>query len=164
MWRLEWLVYRDQIGSVLIRDGKIEDIGPKVFIDTTQEDIEVEDCGGKCIAPGLVDMRVTTGEPGSGHLETLETVSKAAVAGGITTIVCLPNTEPVIDDMALLEFIERRGAEVGLINIKSYAAATKGSLGEEMSELGLLYHAGAIGFTDGDKAISNPMVMRRLLS
>jgi len=154
----------DQIGSVLVRDGKIEDIGPKVFIDTTQEDIKVEDCGGKCIAPGLVDMRVTTGEPGSGHLETLETVSKAAVAGGITTIVCLPNTEPVIDDMALLEFIERRGAEVGLITIKSYAAATKGSLGEEMSELGLLHHAGAIGFTDGDKAISNPMVMRRLLS
>ena len=154
----------DQIGNILIRDGKIEDIGPKVFIDTTQEDIEVEECGGKCIAPGLVDMRVTTGEPGSGHLETLETVSKAAVAGGITTIVCLPNTEPVIDDMALLEFIERRGSEVGLINVKSYAAATKGLLGEEMSELGLLHQAGAIGFTDGYKAISNPMVMRRLLS
>ena len=154
----------DQIGSILIRDGKIEDVGPKVFIDTTQEDIEVEDCAGKCIAPGLVDMRVATGEPGSGHLETLETVSKAAAAGGVTTIVCLPNTEPVIDDMALLEFIERRGAEVGLINVKSYAAATKGTLGEEMSELGLLRQAGAVGFTDGVKAIEHPMVMRRLLS
>ena len=154
----------DQIGSILIRDGKIEDVGPKVFIDTTQEDIEVEDCAGKCIAPGLVDMRVATGEPGSGHLETLETVSKAAAAGGVTTIVCLPNTEPVIDDMALLEFIERRGAEVGLINVKSYAAATNGTLGEEMSELGLLRQAGAVGFTDGVKAIEHPMVMRRLLS
>lgn len=154
----------DATGALLVKNGKIEDSGPDVFLDTTQEDIEIEDCAGKCIAPGLIDMRVMTGEPGSGHLETLDSVSRAAAAGGVTSIVCLPNTEPVIDDMALLEFIERRGAEVGLINVKSYAAATKGTLGEEMSELGLLHQAGALGFTDGSKAISNAMVMRRLLS
>ncbi|MBH66828.1 MAG: dihydroorotase [Rhodospirillaceae bacterium] len=154
----------DQNGAVLVKDGTIEEAGPDVFIDLTHEDVEVEDCAGKCIAPGLIDMRVMTGEPGNGHLETLDSVSEAAAAGGVTSIVCLPNTDPVIDDVALLEFVERRGSEVGLVNIKSYAAATKGTLGEEMSEIGLLHNAGALGFTDGAKAISNAMVMRRLLS
>jgi dihydroorotase len=154
----------DAMGALLVEDGHVVEAGPGVFIDAVQEDVDVVDCMGKCLAPGLVDMRVTTGEPGNEHLETLATASQAAAAGGVTTIVCLPNTDPIVDDVALLEFVERRGAEVGLISVHSYAAATKRTRGEEMSEVGLLHQAGALGFTDGPKAIANPLVMRRLLS
>ncbi len=154
----------DAWGSILVDDGLIVDVGPNVFVDAVQEDIDVVDCGGKCLSPGFIDMRVTTGEPGNEHLETFATASQAAAAGGITSIICTPNTDPIVDDVALLEFVERRAAEVGLISVYSYAAATKKTLGEEMSEVGLLHQAGALGFTDGYKTISNPMVMRRLLS
>ena len=154
----------DAKGAMLIENGRIAEVGPNVFIDAVQEDVDVVDCGGKCLAPGLIDMRVTTGEPGNEHLETLATASQSAAAGGVTRIVCLPNTDPIVDDVALLEFVERRAAEVGLISVHSYAAATKRTRGEEMSEIGLLHQAGALGFTDGHKAIGNAMVMRRLLS
>lgn len=154
----------DAMGALLVEDGRVVEAGPRVFIDAVQEDVDVVDCMGKCLAPGLVDMRVTTGEPGNEHLETLATASQAAAAGGVTTIVCLPNTDPIVDDVALLEFVERRGAEVGLISVHSYAAATKRTRGEEMSEVGLLHEAGALGFTDGPRAIANALVMRRLLS
>jgi dihydroorotase len=154
----------DTMGALLVEDGRILDAGPGVFIDAVQEDVDVVDCAGKCLAPGLIDMRVATGEPGNEHLETLATASQAAAAGGATTIVCLPNTDPIVDDVALLEFVERRATEVGLISVHSYAAATKRTRGEEMSEIGLLHQAGALGFTDGHKAIANALVMRRLLS
>ncbi len=154
----------DAMGSLLVENGRILDMGPKIFVDAMQDDFDIVDCGGKCLAPGLIDMRVTTGEPGNEHLETLATASQAAAAGGVTTIVCLPNTDPIVDDVALLEFVERRAAEVGLISVYSYAAATKRTRGEEMSEIGLLHEAGALGFTDGPKAIGNALVMRRLLS
>ena len=154
----------DAMGSVLVDDGIIVDVGSDLFVDAMQEDIEVIDCFGVCLCPGLIDMRVTTGEPGNEHLETFESVSGSAAAGGVTSIICLPNTDPAIDDVALLEFVERRGAEVDLISVRSYAAATKGTLGLEMSEVGLLHQAGALGFTDGNKAINDAMLMRRLLS
>jgi dihydroorotase len=154
----------DVFGAVLVEDGRVVEAGPQVFIDAVQKDVDVIDCAGKCLAPGLIDMRVTTGEPGNEHLETLASACQAAAAGGVTTIVCLPNTDPVVDDVALLEFVERRAAEVGLISVHSYAAATKRTRGEEMSEIGLLHEAGALGFTDGPKAIASAMVMRRLLS
>ena len=154
----------DELGAVLVEDGRVVKAGPQVFIDAVQEDVDVVDCAGKCLAPGLIDMRVTTGEPGNEHLETLASACQAAAAGGVTTIACLPNTDPVVDDVALLEFVERRAAEVGLISVHSYAAATKRTRGEEMSEIGLLHEAGALGFTDGPKAIASAMVMRRLLS
>ena len=154
----------DALGAVLVEDGRVVEAGPQVFIDAVQEDVDVVDCAGKCLAPGLIDMRVTTGEPGNEHLETLASACQAAAASGVTTIVCLPNTDPVVDDVALLEFVERRAAEVGLISVHSYAAATKRTRGEVMSEIGLLHEAGALGFTDGPKAIASAMVMRRLLS
>ena len=147
----------DAMGSVLVDDGIIVDVGSDVFVDAMQEDVEVIDCFGMCLSPGLIDMRVTTGEPGNEHLETFESVSGSAAAGGVTSIICLPNTDPAIDDVALLEFVERRGAEVDLISVRSYAAATKGTLGLEMSEVGLLHQAGALGFTDGNKAINDAM-------
>ena len=90
------------------------------------------------LAPGLIDMMVFTGEPGHEHRETLATASRAAAAGGVTTIVCMPNTDPVIDDVALVDFILRRARDTALVNVHPMAAMTKGLLGEEMSEIGLL--------------------------
>jgi dihydroorotase len=103
-------------------------------------------------------------EPGGEHQETMATGGKAAAAGGITTMVALPNTEPVIDDIALVEFVARRSRDVGLTRIRTYAAATKGMRGKELTEMGLLTDAGALAFTDGLTAIADPVVMRRALS
>ena len=108
-------------------------------------------------------MRVELREPGDEHQETMETGAAAAVAGGVTTMVALPNTEPVIDDMALVEFVARRSRDVGLARIRTYAAATKGLKGRELTEFGLLAAAGALAFTDAGRAIADAVVMRRAL-
>lgn len=154
----------DAKGALLVRDGRIAEVGPAVFVDAIQEDVEVVDCGGRCLAPGLVDMRVQTREPGEEHMETLASLQHSAVAGGVTTVATLPNTNPIIDDVSLLEFVERLAQEVGLVNLHPYAAATKRLKGEEMTEIGMLAASGAVGFTDATKAIADPVVMRRLLS
>lgn len=154
----------DAKGALLVRDGRIAEVGPAVFVDAIQEDVEVVDCGGRCLAPGLVDMRVQTREPGEEHMETLASLQHSAVAGGVTTVATLPNTNPIIDDVSLVEFVERLAQEVGLLNLHPYAAATKRLKGEEMTEIGMLAASGAVGFTDGTKAIADPVVMRRLLS
>jgi dihydroorotase len=109
-------------------------------------------------------MRVHLREPGEEHLESLAVTSLAAAAGGVTSLVGLPSTEPVLDDMALVEFITRRARKVGLVNIYAFAAATRGLKGKELTEMGLLASAGALGFTDGDHAIADALVMRRALS
>jgi len=154
----------DDRGAVLVQGTTILDAGPKLFIDTTTADVDVVDCGGRCLAPGLIDMRVQVREPGEEHMETLASVQRAAAAGGVTTIATLPNTNPIIDDVSLLEFLERRAAEVGLITVHPYAAATKGMKGQEMTEMGMLAESGAVGFTDGEKAIADSLVMRRALA
>ena len=104
----------------------------------TAGDAEIIDCGGHVLAPGLIDALVFTGEPGHEHRETLDTASHAAAAGGVTTIVCMPNTEPVIDEVALVDFIQRRARDNALVNVHPMAAMTKGLKGEEMTEIGLL--------------------------
>jgi dihydroorotase len=125
---------------------------------------ELVDCGGHCLAPGLVDMRVQLREPGDEHQETMETAGQAAAAGGVTTMVALPNTDPVIDELALVEFIARRSRDVGLTRIRTYAAATKGLAGKNLTEMGLLSAHGAVGFTDGLVPIADAVVMQRALS
>lgn len=154
----------DEHGGLLVIDGKIADFGPRLFMDRIPEGIEIVDCGGHVLAPGLVDMRVFTGEPGAEHRETLRTASQAAAAGGVTTLIVMPNTDPVIDDVALVDFIERRARDTGIVNIHPMAALTKGLRGKEMTEIGLLKEAGAVAFTDGDRAIADAQVMRRALS
>jgi len=154
----------DSKGALLVRDGRVAEVGPAVFVDAIQADVEVIDCGGRCLAPGLVDMRVQTREPGEEHMETMVSLQAAAVAGGVTTLATLPNTNPIIDDVSLLEFVERLAQEVGMVNVHPYAAATKGLKGEQMTEMGMLAESGAVGFTDGVKAIADAVVMRRLLS
>ena len=152
----------DQKGNLLVADGKIAAVGPGAGADASGA--AVIECRGHCLAPGLVDMRVELREPGREHEETMETGSAAAAAGGVTTMVALPNTEPAIDDVALVEFVARRSREIGSVHIRTYAAATRGLKGREITEIGLLSAAGAVAFTDGNTAIADAVVLRRALS
>jgi len=124
----------------------------------------VIDCAGHVLAPGLIDMLVFSGEPGHEHRETLSTTSRAAAAGGVTTIICMPNTEPVIDDVALVDFIMRRARDTARINVHPMAAMTKGLKSEEMAEIGLLRDAGAIAFTNGKTSLADAKMMRNVLA
>jgi len=154
----------DRAGDLLAENGTIAALGPNLAREGLGADVHVIDCTGSCLAPGVVDMRVQLREPGDEHQETLATGTEAAIAGGVTTMAMLPNTMPVIDDHALVEFIGRRSRELGRTTIRTYAAATKGLQGRELTEYGLLAEAGAVAFTDGVHAIADASVMRRALS
>jgi dihydroorotase len=154
----------DAPGALLVQDGRIADVGPDLFRNGAPSVGEVVDCKGLCLAPGLVDMRVQLREPGEEHKETIHTAGDAAAAGGVTTMVSLPNTNPVIDDVSVVEFIARRAQEARRVNVRCYGSVTRGLRGEELTEMGLLSEAGALGFTDGTKAVASSRVMRRALS
>lgn len=154
---------RDERGGVLIEDGRIADLGPHVTAEA-MGDAEVIDCGGNVLCPGLVDMIVFAGEPGYEHRETLATASRAAAAGGVTTIICMPETNPVIDDVALVDFISRRARDTAIVHVHPMAALTKGLNGEEMTEIGLLKAAGAVAFSNGKRSVANTQLMRRALA
>jgi dihydroorotase len=154
----------DAKGALLINGETIADVGPGLFQGGVPSGIDVVECDGLCLAPGLVDMRVQIREPGEEHKETLRSAGESAVAGGVTSMVCLPNTHPVIDDVATVEFVARRARQIGLAKVFPYAAATKQLAGKELSEMGMLAEAGALAFTDGVRAIGNAQVMRRALS
>jgi len=154
----------DTRGGLLIENGKIADLGAKLFNTADPHDPEVIDCKGLVLAPGLIDMRVFTGEPGSEHRETLASASEAAAAGGVTTIVTMPNTDPVIDEAALVDFIKRRAAATAKVRVAPMAALTHALEGERMTEIGLLREAGAVAFTDGDRSVPNTRVLRRALA
>lgn len=155
---------RDEIGHVLIEGDTIRAIGPDIFPRGVPDRIEVVDLHGLCVAPGLVDMHVLVGEPGAEHKESFESAAAAARAGGVTTLCTMPNTEPVIDNVALVEYVLRRANEGSDVHIRPYAAATLGVAGEQLTEFGLLKAAGAVAFTDGNRAIADATVMRRALS
>ncbi len=154
----------DAIGGVAVEDGHISAVGEISGMIRGAEGVEVIDCKGHVLCPGLIDMRVFTGEPGNEHRETLATASEAAAAGGVTTVVCMPNTDPVIDDVALVDFLERRARDTAKVNVHPMAALTKGLKGHEMTEIGLLKEAGALAFTDGDRSVVDSQVLRRALS
>ena len=154
----------DQKGALVTEGGLIRDFGPALFKDAPPFDCERVDCGGMVLAPGLVDMRVQLREPGEEHKETIQTAAEAASAGGVTAMVCLPNTDPVIDDVAGVEYIARRAREVRATKVYCYAAATQKLEGKEIAEIGLLAEMGALGFTDGPRALAEAQVMRRILA
>lgn len=154
----------ERVGGVLIENGVIRDIGPELLPAAMNEATEIRDCRGLVIIPGLVDLRAFIGEPGEEHRETFRSASEAAAAGGVTTIVMQPNTSPVIDDPAVVDFVLRRARDTGLVNIHPAAALTKGTAGKEMTEFGLLKAAGAVAVTDGDRPVRNAQVMRRALA
>ena len=154
----------DESGSVIIKDGKILAAGAKAQNQGAPDNAEVVDCKGAITAPGLVDTRVFMGEPGFEHRETLQSVSLAAASGGVTTIVTMPDTNPVIDDPALVDFVLRRARDTAVVNVHPMAAMTRGLEGREMTEIGLLREAGAIAVTDGRKSVRDAQVMRRILT
>ncbi|MGH6726276.1 MAG: dihydroorotase [Pseudolabrys sp.] len=150
-------------GDLLIADGTVREAKKGIGAGGVPEGTDVIDCRGKLVAPGLTDMRAFVGEPGAGYRETLASASQAAAAGGVTTIICQPNTSPVIDDPATVDFLLRRARDTAIVHVHPMAALTKGLEGLEMTEIGLLKAAGAVAFTDGDKSVKNAQVMRRAL-
>ena len=153
----------DSVGDVLIADGVIREAKKGIGAAGVPEGTEVIDCRGKLVAPGLVDMRAFIGEPGAGYRETLASASQAAAAGGVTTIICQPDTSPAIDNPATVDYVLRRARDNAIVHIHPMAALTKGLEGREMAEIGLLKAAGAVAFTDGARSITNAQVMRRAL-
>jgi dihydroorotase len=151
-------------GDVLIADGVIREAKRGIHASGVPEGTEVVDCRGRVIAPGLVDMRAFVGEPGAEHRETLASASEAAAVGGVTTIVCQPDTTPVIDDPAIVDFVLRRARDTAIVHVHPMGALTKGLRGEELAEIGLLKAAGAVAFTDGVASVTNAQVMRRALT
>ena len=154
----------DAPGALLVENGRIADLGPQLFNEGVPEGVQRVDCGGACLAPGLVDLRVQLREPGEEHKETMDSAGRAAAAGGVTSMVALPNTDPVVDDVAGVEFVARRAREVKGVKIYTYAAVTRNLEGRELTEMGLLAENGAVAFTDGLKAVENAQVMRRALA
>src|SRR5690606_2525927 len=128
------------------------------------EGATIVDCRGKAVIPGLVDSRVFIGEPGAEHRETISSASQAAAAGGVTSIVMMPDTDPIIDDIALVEHVLRTARDTASVNVYPAAAITKGLAGREMTEFGLLREAGGVAFTDGRHTVANARVMRRALT
>jgi len=153
----------DQMGELLTIGDRIADFGENIFDGKVPEGAEIVDCGGNVLCPGLIDIQVHFREPGQTHKEDLATGSKSAVAGGITTVVCQPNTAPVLDSVMTLEYLRMKATETAYCNVRAYAAITKGMKGEEISDMFSLKEAGAVGFTDDGLPVMNANVMRRAM-
>jgi len=152
----------DDLGALLMCGGRIVAQGHEVGL--SDEDVAVVDCGGKCLAPGIVDLGVKVCEPGERHKESYRSAGLAAAAGGVTTIVTRPDTDPTIDSPETLEFVTRRAQADTPVNVVPMAALTKGRQGREMTEIGFLMDAGAVAFTDCDHVVANTKVLSRALS
>ena len=151
-------------GGLIVIDGVIAGVGPKVTRDQLPAEATIVDCGGDVLSPGLVDMRAFVGEPGAEHRETIASASAAAAAGGVTTLVTRPDTNPPVDDPAVVDFILRRARDAAKVRVHPAAALTKGLKGEEIAEIGLLAEAGAIAFCDGAYSVPDALTMRRAMT
>lgn len=154
----------DENGTVIVEGSIIRAAGADAKNQGVPEGANVINCAGKAVLPGLIDARVFVGEPGAEHRETIASASNAAAAGGVTSIIMMPDTTPVIDDVALVEFVLRSARETALVNVFPAAAVTKGLAGTELSEFGLLREAGAVALTEGRNTIASALVMRRALT
>lgn len=151
----------DALGTLLVRDGRIAAAGAEIAVP---EGVELVDCSGKCLAPGIVDIGVKVCEPGERHKESYRSAGLAAAAGGVTTMVTRPDTTPTIDSPETLEFVTRRANAAAPVNVLPMAALTKGRDGREMTEIGFLMDAGAVAFTDCDHVVQNTKVFSRALT
>ncbi len=149
----------DRVGQIMAHKGEITALGKEI---TAPSNATVIDCHGKCLCPGLIDMRVFVGIPGADYKDTIENTGDAAAAGGITTVCVQPVTDQIMDDMARVEFLENR-AKKAKVNFIPFPAITKRLEGKEMAEIGLMSKAGVKAFTDGNKSIANPALMSRIL-
>lgn len=155
----------DEVGTIIVgNDGRILAAGADAQNQGAPDGAFVKDCAGLTAVPGLVDARVFVGEPGSEHRETFESASRAAAVGGVTTFIAMPDTDPVIDDIALVEFVKKTARDKAVVNVHPAAALTKGLAGEEMTEFGLLREAGAVCFTNGRRSIHDTLVLRRAMT
>ncbi len=148
----------DKIGSLLTIGDKIADFGENI---AKPADAEVIDCQGLVLSPGLIDIQVHFRDPGQLHKEDITSGSKSAVVGGITTVVCQPNTSPTIDSVEILNNLHAKAKEAAYCNVRTYACITKGMKGEELTDMKALQEAGAVGFTDDGLPVMNAHVMRR---
>ena len=151
-------------GGVLARDGFIVAVGADVTAQSLTADARVVDCAGDVVAPGLIDMQAFVGEPGAEHRETIASATAAAAAGGVTTILARADTNPPVDDPAVVDFLKRRARDTGSVRVLPTAALTRGREGREIAEFGLLMEAGAVAFGDAGHSLRNAQVMRRALS
>ncbi|WFR96524.1 dihydroorotase [Rhizobium tumorigenes] len=154
----------DETGTVIVENGVIVASGRQADGLPFPAGATVRDCAGLIAVPGLVDARVHVGEPGSEYRETIASASRAAAAGGITSFIMMPDTDPVIDDIALVEFVKKTARDKAVVNVYPAAALTKGLAGTEMTEIGLLREAGAVAFTDGHASIHDAQVLRRVMT
>ena len=154
----------DGPGALIAENGLIAAVSREVGFADLSPDIRRIDCNGAMLAPGLIDLRVKTGEPGAEPKETLKSAARAAAAGGVTSIVVQPDTEPAIDDPSVVDFILRRARDIELVHVYPAGAATKGCAGSEMAEIGLMREAGCVYITDADRSIVDSKVMRRILA
>ena len=154
----------DEVGGLIIsEEGKIEAVGKKVNKNNIPSREKYIDLKDKYLFPGLVDMRVFVGEPGYEYKENFKTLSNAAIAGGVTSVVTMPNTSPIVDNVSIVDFLKRRGRDKAKINIFPAASMTKNLEGTNMTEFGLLKNKGIVGFTDGSKTIQNTRLMSRIM-
>nr|WP_325261941.1 dihydroorotase [uncultured Rhizobium sp.] len=155
----------DETGTIIIgADGRILAAGKNAQNQGTPDGATVRDCQGLVATPGLVDARVYVGEPGAEHRETISSASRAAAAGGVTSFIMMPDTDPVLDDIALVEFVQKTARDKAIVNVHTAAALTKGLAGKEMTEFGLLQQAGAVAFTNGRHGLSDSLLLRRAMT
>ena len=155
----------DEIGGIIIDEkGKIKAVGKNVKKENIPANVNKIDLKGKVLIPGIVDMKVFIGEPGFEYKENFRSLSLLALSGGVTSVVSMPNTSPVIDNVSMVDFILRRGRDKAGINIYPSATLTRKMEGNLMTEFGLLSKKGIVGFTDAIKTIQNPEIMSRILN
>ena len=155
----------DEIGGIIIdSNGLIKAIGKKVANGNLPSAVDKIDLKRNVVIPGIIDMRVFVGEPGYEYKENFRTLSNAALSGGVTSVVSMPNTLPTIDNVSMVDFLKRRGRDKSKINIFPSASLTKNTDGKQMTEFGLLKRKGIVAFTDGTKTIQDPQVMSRIMN
>ncbi len=149
----------DRVADVLIEEGRIAGVAPGL----SAAGAEVFEAGGMVVAPGFIDMHVHLREPGFEHAETIESGSRAAAAGGFTSICCMPNTKPVNDSATVTSYIVERARTRAVVNVFPIGAITKGSAGEELAAIGAMKAAGAVAISDDGQPVSSSLVMRRAM-
>ena len=154
----------DELGDLITEGKQIKAIGKNLFPDGTPENILKIDCKGNVLCPGFIDINTHLREPGEEHKENINTASASALSGGITSLVCMPDTQPVIDQIPIIEFIKKRARETNGVKIFPAASITKNIEGKQLTEMGLLMEAGAILFTDANKTIKSTKVMKQALT
>lgn len=154
---------KDELGHILVSEGKIIATGGGV-LDSLPEQAKHIDCSGDILCPGLIDMRVQSRDPGAEHLENLSSLFAASIAGGVTSLVTLPGTDPVIDNAAMIDSLYLRAGRIIGPNLYAYGAMTKALDGERLAELGMMAEAGAVGFANTVTSISDALLMRRIMT